>query len=238
MQQLRSIRLKLFEKLHNKRYRDSFFEQEFLDDNATSIRQLRKLRKMRQIDVASATGMKQSAVSRLEQAEYSSWTCKTLLRLAQALDAKIAIRWIPAEIAIEQYKFLDDQDDDTAVLNKARMDESRAHTNRPEFYPISFSHYYVSHHGKWVKEVQSNLVSARVRVPAQNHFEQAGEDFYPSGISQAPRFHQSESSLHQHMIRTQTVGFADLKDTHLRIVETSGVSNWPNIHPSNYGASR
>ena len=117
MKQLKSIDLSLFEKLQDKEFRDAFFEQEFLDDNAINIRTLRKLRKMRQIDVATATGMKQSAVSRLEQAEYSNWNCKTLLRLAQALNAKLTITWQPAEYAVENYKAIGLDAKNLSVLN-------------------------------------------------------------------------------------------------------------------------
>ena len=117
MKQLKSIDLNLFEKLQDKEFRDAFFEQEFLDDNALDIRALRKFRKMRQVDVAAATGMQQSAVSRLEQAEYSNWNCKTLLRLAQALDAKLTITWQPAEYVVENYQTIGLGANNLSVLN-------------------------------------------------------------------------------------------------------------------------
>ena len=119
MKQLKSIDLNLFEKLQDKEFRDAFFEQEFLDNNALDIRALRKFRKMRQADIATATGMQQSAVSRLEQAEYSNWNCKTLLRLAQALDAKLTITWQPAELAVKYYKTIESDTEISGVL-KAR----------------------------------------------------------------------------------------------------------------------
>lgn len=130
MTQLKSIDLSLFEKLQDKEFRDAFFEQEFLDDNAYDIRALRKLRKMRQIDVAAATGMQQSAVSRLEQAEYSNWNCKTLLRLAQALNAKLTITWQPAEHAIENYETTESNTEILSVL-KAR-EQALADNAKPQ----------------------------------------------------------------------------------------------------------
>ena len=117
MKRLKSIDLSLFEKLQDKEYRDTFFEQEFLDNNALDIRTLRKFRKLRQVDVATATGMQQSAVSRIEQAEYSNWNCKTLLRLAQALDAKLTISWHPVELAVENYKTTESDTEISSVLN-------------------------------------------------------------------------------------------------------------------------
>ena len=137
MERLKSIDLSLFEKLQDKEFRDSFFEQEFLDDNAFYLRALRKLRNMRQIDVAAATGMKQSAISRIEQAEYSSWNCKTLLRMARALNAKLSITWHPAEIAVEQYKTMELNTDNSNVL-KAREQTLAANGNRQRKTVISF----------------------------------------------------------------------------------------------------
>lgn len=129
MKRLKSIDLSLFEKLQDKEFRDAFFEQEFFDDNALGIRALRKTRKMRQIDVANASGMKQSAISRIEQAEYSSWNCKTLLRLAQALDAKLTIAWTSADLAIEKYKTIESSTENLAVL-KAREQALTANDDR------------------------------------------------------------------------------------------------------------
>ena len=119
MKRLKSIDLSLFEKLQDKEFRDAFFEQEFLDNIAIDIRALRKLRNLRQVDVAAATRMQQSAVSRIEQAEYSNWNCKTLLRLAQALDAKLTISWDPIERAVENYKTTEPDNEIPSVL-KAR----------------------------------------------------------------------------------------------------------------------
>ena len=47
--------------------------------------------------------MKQSAVSRIEQASYSGWTFKTLLRVADALDAQVKVSFEAADDVIERY---------------------------------------------------------------------------------------------------------------------------------------
>ena len=83
MSLLKSINLKIAEKLKDKEYRDQFFESWTHDEIATQLRNLRNRRDLRQVDVAATTGMKQSAISRLEQAEYSRWGFPTLLRIAQ-----------------------------------------------------------------------------------------------------------------------------------------------------------
>ena len=138
MKRLKSIDLNLFEKLQDKEFRDAFFEQEFLDNNAIDIRALRKFRKLRQVDVAAATGMQQSAVSRIEQAEYSNWNCKTLLRLAQALDAKLTISWHPVEVTVENYKTTEPDNEISSVL-KAREQASADNVKlqRKVFFPFN-----------------------------------------------------------------------------------------------------
>ena len=59
---------------------------------------------MLQKDLGEEANMEQSAVSRIEQSEYSGWSFKTLLRVADALDARLRILLEPAEDVIEQYE--------------------------------------------------------------------------------------------------------------------------------------
>jgi len=48
--------------------------------------------------------MKQSAISRIEQAEYEGWTFKTLFRIADALDARLDVGLKPLEKALTEYE--------------------------------------------------------------------------------------------------------------------------------------
>ena len=99
------IELGIVEKLKNdKEYRQAFFRSSVTDSIAIQIRELRKLRSLKQGDLAAATEMKQSAISRIEQAEYSSWTFNTLSRVAEALDAKLTVTFQPAEQAIKEHE--------------------------------------------------------------------------------------------------------------------------------------
>lgn len=104
MQSLNPIRLKLSEKLLDWTYFHQFFDERTRDDLATQLKELRELRGMSQVAFASESGMKQSAVSRIEQSDYSGWTYKTLLRAATTLKARLKIELIPAERVIEEYK--------------------------------------------------------------------------------------------------------------------------------------
>jgi transcriptional regulator with XRE-family HTH domain len=60
--------------------------------------------KKRQVDLAKESGMLQSAISRIEQADYGNWSLKTLFRVADALDARLRIDFDPIETVIEQYR--------------------------------------------------------------------------------------------------------------------------------------
>lgn len=104
MESIAPIRLKISEKLQNPGYFDKFFDERTRDEVAAQLRELRELRTMSQVEFAAASGMKQSAVSRIEQSDYSGWTYKTLLRAAQALRARLKIELIPAEKIIQEYR--------------------------------------------------------------------------------------------------------------------------------------
>ncbi len=103
------INLNIADKLENdKEYREEFFRGQAQDIIAMSIRGLRKKRSMLQKDLAKESGMLQSAISRVEQAEYSAWSFSTLFRVADALDARLKITLEPAEDVIEEYKKMED----------------------------------------------------------------------------------------------------------------------------------
>jgi transcriptional regulator with XRE-family HTH domain len=106
---LTSISLGLRELLRDPIRRQEFFKAITQDEIASQIRSLRKKRKLNQTEFARLSDMKQSAVSRIEQAGYSSWTLTTLFRVADALDARWRVILEPAEQAIEEYEALDSQ---------------------------------------------------------------------------------------------------------------------------------
>lgn len=85
-------------------FRNRFFRGQAQDEIATNIRGLREKRHMRQSDLAQKTGMKQSAVSRIEQADYSGWSFRVLFRVAEALEARLRITFEPAEDVIAYYR--------------------------------------------------------------------------------------------------------------------------------------
>lgn len=95
--------------------RDAFFRSITRDEIASQIRDLRKKRTLTQKAMAFLTGMKQSAISRIEQAEYGAWNLATLFEVARALNARWRITLEPAEEAIKEYQQLQDQEPPSAV---------------------------------------------------------------------------------------------------------------------------
>jgi transcriptional regulator with XRE-family HTH domain len=82
--------------------RAHLFAQLTRKEVAGQIRQLREKRKLTQVEFAKQCKMKQSAVSRIEQADYSGWTYKTLARIAEKLHARLRITYEPLEeLAVE-----------------------------------------------------------------------------------------------------------------------------------------
>lgn len=98
------IKARLAAKLNNLTFRRRFFRLRAQEETAQHIRELRERRKLRQVDLAKRAGMKQSAVSRIEQASYSAWSYKTLLRIAEALDAQLRIIFEASEDVIARYQ--------------------------------------------------------------------------------------------------------------------------------------
>jgi transcriptional regulator with XRE-family HTH domain len=58
---------------------------------ATQIKVLREQQKLSQKDLAEKLGTKQTAISRLESANYSRWSVRVLKRLAKAFDLRLRI---------------------------------------------------------------------------------------------------------------------------------------------------
>jgi len=91
-------------RLRNRVFRRKFFRNSAQEEVAQQIKELRKKQDMRQVDLAKAAHMKQSAVSRIEQADYSRWSFNTILRIADSLDARVRVLFEPADEVISGYE--------------------------------------------------------------------------------------------------------------------------------------
>ncbi len=99
------IKLNIAEELKkDRKFRERFFRGQAQDRIAMSIKELRKKRKKLQADLAKETNMMQSAVSRIEQADYSGWSFNTLFRVADALEARLTVSFEPVEDVIDWYR--------------------------------------------------------------------------------------------------------------------------------------
>lgn len=102
---LASIDKELADRLEkDERFRNRYLRRWAQTEVATEIRALRSRRKMRQGDVARLASTGQSAISRIEKAEYDGWTFKTLMGIAEVLSARLRITFEPIEDVISNYR--------------------------------------------------------------------------------------------------------------------------------------
>lgn len=102
---LASIDEELAERLEkDERFRSRYLRRWAQNEVATGIRSMRKRRDMLQVDVATAAGTGQSAISRIEKADYDAWTFKTLMGIAEALRARLRVTFEPIEDVIGNYR--------------------------------------------------------------------------------------------------------------------------------------
>lgn len=70
------------------------YAEVFLDSSiALQIKALRQQRGWTQEELAEKAGLKQSQVSAMEQVSFSSWTLRTLRKLAKAFDLALSVRF-------------------------------------------------------------------------------------------------------------------------------------------------
>lgn len=99
------VKLRLRQSVANNRFSDRFISTLAKDEVAGQIRSLRLMRGLKtQAEFAKKLGMQQSAVSRLEMADYSGWTFKTLLRIALKLKARLRISFEPLEDVVDRHE--------------------------------------------------------------------------------------------------------------------------------------
>lgn len=62
---------------------------------ATQIKVIREQRKMTQADLAREIGTTQTGISRIENVNYSSWSIRTLIKLARAFGVRLKVSFEP-----------------------------------------------------------------------------------------------------------------------------------------------
>lgn len=95
------INLDLADDFKDEEFKKHFFRNLAQTEVAQQIIKMRDKRAMRQVDLAEKAEMKQSAISRIEQADYASWNFQTLLRIAEALGARLRVHLEPIEDTLD-----------------------------------------------------------------------------------------------------------------------------------------
>jgi transcriptional regulator with XRE-family HTH domain len=102
------LRTELLDQEYAQGYAESFLNA-FV---ATQIKVIREQRRMTQSDLAAAVGTTQTGISRIEDVNYSSWSIRTLTKLARAFDVRLKVSFepygsLPEEVARFNRAFLE-----------------------------------------------------------------------------------------------------------------------------------
>jgi transcriptional regulator with XRE-family HTH domain len=125
MNSLPSIDLSVSERLQNDpEFRQDFFIAESSAKIAQQLINLRKRRTLNQTQLAEKLETGQSAISRVESADYLNWSFATLRRFAAALDARIRVVIEASEDVLPEYEeatqcVTETESDDTAAGSAA-----------------------------------------------------------------------------------------------------------------------
>jgi transcriptional regulator with XRE-family HTH domain len=97
------IDLNLAQELRDPEFRKEYFLAETSARIAEQLIALRKRRGLDQAEVANLVGTQQPAISRIERADYQSWSFNTLRKIAGALDARIRVEIEASEDVLGEY---------------------------------------------------------------------------------------------------------------------------------------
>ncbi len=86
-----SLRSQLRDPEYSEGYAESFLNSYI----ATQIKVIREQREMTQAELGECIGTTQAGVSRYENVNYSSWSIKTLIKLARAFDVRLKVSFEP-----------------------------------------------------------------------------------------------------------------------------------------------
>lgn len=102
--ELSDIDLNLEERLSDPEFRREWFRAELEDAVPEAYRNLRIRRGITQAELARRMGTKQPAICRFEQSDEAVWQFDFLLRLAEAMDARLRVIVEAAEDVLGEYE--------------------------------------------------------------------------------------------------------------------------------------
>jgi transcriptional regulator with XRE-family HTH domain len=89
------IKNSLRKELRDREYAEAYSESFLNAYIATQIKVIREQRRMTQGELARGIGTTQTGISRIENVNYTSWSVRTLAKLAKAFDVRLAISFEP-----------------------------------------------------------------------------------------------------------------------------------------------
>ncbi|MBV1691678.1 helix-turn-helix domain-containing protein [Novosphingobium sp. G106] len=96
--------MSISDRLGDQEFRREWFRAELEEAVPSAFLALRERRQMTQTELAKLMGTKQPAISRFEKSTEPVWEFDFLLRLAEALDARLRVVVEASEDIIEEYK--------------------------------------------------------------------------------------------------------------------------------------
>jgi len=94
MKKERTLRNRLKEDLKNPEFRKAFDEEEVYASLAIQIAKIRQREKMTQLELARRLHTTQQTISRLEDVHNKSYSLQTLIKLAEALNKKLKVKFV------------------------------------------------------------------------------------------------------------------------------------------------
>ena len=126
-------RSELLASLRVREYRREFVAERVRSSMALQIRALREQREMSQTKLGEELGMAQTWVSKLENPDYGKMTVATLLRLADAFDTDLDIKFRPFSTTIDElprqgkeYFDVPSFDEEFSLEKLSKEDEAKA----------------------------------------------------------------------------------------------------------------
>lgn len=101
--------MKKLDKLKNKKFRHAYLAEHIRVGIATQIRILRTKAKMTQLQLAEMVGTKQGVISRLEDPDSGYANLNTLLKIAEALDVSLMVKFVSFGKFIEESRDISPQ---------------------------------------------------------------------------------------------------------------------------------
>jgi len=130
LKELSDIDLQLVERLRDPDFRREWFRAELEDAVPAAFKALRERRGLNQTEFAKMIGTQQPAISRFEKSTEAVWEFAFLLRMAEAMDARLRVIVEAAEDVVSEYEDLAERETDApSALEDVAQRPSRQNTN-------------------------------------------------------------------------------------------------------------